>query len=136
MPQPAAAATGAGEDSVGIVANERGALIRVDLGSHYTLMMIDTGATMMTVTDSVAKQLIDANEATSGQNKTYVLANGQSSTTKSIVIATVQLGSHKLHNVAAAVVTDGALMLLPFPVLNLMGKFTIDTANSKLVFGS
>jgi hypothetical protein len=52
-----------------------------------------------------------------------------------IIIYRVTIGSHTLSNVEAGVAPSGADGLLPFPILNRVGKFTIDTAAGQLTFG-
>jgi predicted aspartyl protease len=47
----------------------------------------------------------------------------------------VRIGRHTLSNVTAGVGQGKSLNLLPFSVLDQMGKFTIDPNNNKLVFG-
>jgi hypothetical protein len=42
---------------------------------------------------------------------------------------------HTLHNVRATITPANAEMLLLFPVLNQIGRFTVDSANNKLIFG-
>jgi predicted aspartyl protease len=50
-------------------------------------------------------------------------------------IGTVTVGGHVLRDVRAGVSPDGAEMLLGLPLLNQIGRFTIDSANHKLIFG-
>jgi hypothetical protein len=52
-----------------------------------------------------------------------------------IIIHQIALGTHVATNVLAVINANDADMLLSLPALNQMGKFTIDTANSQLVFG-
>jgi predicted aspartyl protease len=47
----------------------------------------------------------------------------------------VTIGSHVLRDVRAGVAPDGTDMLLGLPVLNKIGRFTIDSVNHKLIFG-
>jgi clan AA aspartic protease (TIGR02281 family) len=98
-------------------------------------MQIDTGATAITISDSVAKALIAKGEAEPTTDGTYMMANGAKTVGKRVVIYDVRIGAHVLRDVTAVIVPDDAGMLLPFPVLNQVGRFTIDTNNSKLIFG-
>ena len=52
-----------------------------------------------------------------------------------IIIDTVTIGGHVLRDVPAGVTPDGADMVLGLPVLNQIGRFTIDSVNHKLIFG-
>jgi hypothetical protein len=40
-----------------------------------------------------------------------------------------------VNNVRMSVVPDGTEMLLGLPILNAIGRFTIDSANHQLTFG-
>jgi clan AA aspartic protease (TIGR02281 family) len=134
---PATVAARAGEDSVGIISNGRVAVVQVGLGDAAPAvpMLIDTGATEMSVTNTLADELLAKGDAEATSDGTYTLANGQTDQARRVVIHKVRVGPHVLNNMVAAVVPDSAAMLLPFPVLNLIGRFTIDTANNKLIFG-
>jgi predicted aspartyl protease len=98
-------------------------------------MLIDTGATEMLVTNTLADELVAKGDAEATSDETYILANGQTDQARRIVIHKMRIGPHVLNKIVAGVVPDSAAMLLPFPVLNLIGRFTIDTANNKLIFG-
>ena len=134
---PATVASRASEDSVGIVSNGRAAVVEVALGglASDVPMLIDTGATEMSVTNTLADELIIKGDAEATSDGTFILANGQTDQGRRIVIHTMRVGPHVLNDIVAVVVPDSAEMLLPFPVLNLIGRFTIDTANNKLIFG-
>lgn len=128
-------------DSVPLLSDERAALVMVGLGSQYVPMELDTGAEVMQVRQSFASRLIQRREAeqvvdADGQvvTRDFRMADGHTNSLRMLNIHTVTIGSHVLHDVSAAIVGDNAVMLLPFPVLNQIGKFTIDTANHKLTF--
>jgi predicted aspartyl protease len=57
------------------------------------------------------------------------LADGPQREQQSVIVDTVTIGSHVLHDVLAGVSPDGSPMLLGLPVLNKIGRFTIDGAN-------
>jgi predicted aspartyl protease len=98
-------------------------------------MVIDTGAEMMSVTNSVARSLYEKGEAeTNGDYMSFRMADGSARTQQIIIVKSLTIGSHILTNVPASVVADGASMLIPFPVLNRIGKFTIDATNGTLTF--
>jgi len=134
-PVASAAAPARGEDSVGIVNLGKAALAQVTLGAEPVVMQIDTGASDMLITESVAKTLTENGEADWSTDTTYQTADGHSAATRQVTIHDVRIGSHVLHNVVAFVAADNAYPLLPFSVLNQVGRFTIDTANNKLIFG-
>jgi gag-polyprotein putative aspartyl protease len=70
-----------------------------------------------------------------GEDVQSTIADGSTHTEASIVINSMTIGGHVLSNVPAAVVPNGAEMLLGFNVLNrVSGKFAINVANSTLDF--
>ncbi|HLX99661.1 MAG TPA: retroviral-like aspartic protease family protein [Roseiarcus sp.] len=135
---PATAATApsrAGEDSVGIVNLGKAVFAQVTLGDQPVLMQIDTGATTMLITQSTAEKLLSSGEADAGPDATYTMADGRTANARQVIIHEVRIGSHVLDNVIAGVGPDNAMTLLPFSVLNRVGRFTIDTTDNKLIFG-
>jgi predicted aspartyl protease len=63
------------------------------------------------------------------------MADGRKTPSRQFIIHEVRIGSHVLDNVVAGVGPDNAATLLPFSVLNRVGRFTIDTTDNKLIFG-
>jgi gag-polyprotein putative aspartyl protease len=125
-----------GPDVVGLVSNGRAAAVKVYFGDHSTVMMIDTGASSMSLTPEFANELVQAGLAHyTGQSVQVTLANGGQESEREIIVDRVTIGQHTLANVEATITGAGGVMLLPFPVLNQMGKFTIDTRNNLLTFG-
>jgi predicted aspartyl protease len=70
-----------------------------------------------------------------GPGVTVTMADGFEREEQTVIIDSVSIGSHVLHSVRGAVTPDGADMLLGRPLLNQIGRFTIDSANHKLIFG-
>jgi clan AA aspartic protease (TIGR02281 family) len=108
---------------------------QVTLGDQPVLMQIDTGATTMLITQGMAETLLSTGEADAGPDATYTMADGRTRNARQVIIHAVRIGSHVLDNVIAGVGPDNAMTLLPFSVLNRLGRFTIDTTNNKLIFG-
>jgi clan AA aspartic protease (TIGR02281 family) len=107
----------------------------VSLGSNFTFMLLDTGCTSMTVTETAAANLTTSKEAVFDLDEDITFANGATERHKTIRINEVAIGKHVLHDVRAAVTPDGADMLLGFGVLNqISSKFSIDTAEKRLTF--
>ena len=124
-----------GEDSVGIVNLGKAVFAQVTLGDQPVLMQIDTGATTMLITQSMAETLLSTGQADAGPDATYTMADGRKTPARQVIIHEVRIGSHVLDNVIAGVGPDNAMTLLPFSVLNRVGRFTIDTTDNKLIFG-
>ena len=112
-----------------------GAYVAVSIGSTAANMLVDTGATGMTVSESVANALIANGQATSAPSETMVLAGGGKQEFRTLTISAVTVGGHVVRNVHAGVTPDGADMLLGLGVLaQLTPKFAINVANSTLDF--
>lgn len=124
-------------DSVPITADGAHANVDVIIGEFdYRHFLIDTGADVMTVNPDVATSLIAGGYAVEAGAIPVKLADGSVSNERRILIDQIRIGRHTITNVAAAVnANNDGMNLLPFQVLNQMGKFTIDTANGKLIFG-
>jgi predicted aspartyl protease len=122
-------------DSVPIYSTDTRAEVDVSLGSLTARFVIDTGAQAMSLTNGLAKQLLSRGEARLGPSRNWCGYDGACSWHETIVIRRLSIGSHTITDVFAVVVGDGAPDLLPFPVLNRFGKFSIDTAAGELVFG-
>jgi Aspartyl protease len=105
------------------------------IGSISATMLIDTGASVASVNASVAQALLASGEAIEAGQGAVGLAGGQTVTEDCIIIRQIALGTHVATNVPAVINANDDDMLLSLPALNQMGKFTIDTANSQLVFG-
>jgi hypothetical protein len=105
------------------------------IGSISATMLIDTGASVASVNASVAQALLASGEAIEAGQGEVRLAGGRTETVDCIIIRQIALGTHVATNVRAVINANDDDMLLSLPALNQMGKFTIDTANSQLVFG-
>ena len=108
--------------------------VDVQLGSLTKRMLIDTGATDITVTKSVANDLLRRGDAVLGDPGAARDFEGWTHIENRIQILTLGVGSHTLRNILAGVIPDEGEMLLGFPVLNQVGRFTIDTKNRQLIF--
>jgi predicted aspartyl protease len=131
-----------GEDSVGIISDGVQAMTSVKLGAQTVMMTIDTGATHMMISSSVANRLVADNQADEGAMMNVVVADGRTVSERALVIHRVRIGRHVLLNVNATVAPDDGSSsnfgdgLLPFTVLNQVGRFAIDTTSNKLIFGA
>jgi gag-polyprotein putative aspartyl protease len=130
-PTPAPAAT---DDSVSIETSNGSTFAMVKLGVQVIRMMVDTGASVMSVPRTVANALVENGDAVRGGGYRLKQANGAIIRENGIIIHKVTVGSHVVRDVGAAVAPDNAYALLPLTVLNRIGKFTIDYANNKLSF--
>jgi clan AA aspartic protease (TIGR02281 family) len=135
-PAPATAASPSG-DYIQLYAadNGRALYVYIDIGPSMQRVLIDTGSTHLTVTESLAGRLLAQGNAHEGPGGTVTLADGSTHSGRNIIIDDVSIGAHVLHNIVAGVGPDNADMLLGMSLLNQIGRFTIDSANHKLIFG-
>jgi len=123
-------------DSVPIVVTDGAqAHVNVMLGSIAVTMLVDTGATIGSVDPLIAQNLITSGEASEAGTITVVLAGGRQVEVRRIVVNTLTIGAHRVNNVSMMVNDQSSPMLLPFTVLNQMGRVNIDLANRRLAFG-
>ena len=108
--------------------------VPVALSGYPVTMVVDTGATSMTVTETVANQLVDHGLASfTGNVVTVTLADNSTRNEREIIINVVTVGVHSANNVIAHVASDGSEMLLGHLVLaRLASKFGINVASSSL----
>lgn len=111
--------------------------VRVDvkLGSITKRMVIDTGATGLSVPGWIADRLLIRREAIRSESARFTLANGAKEIRSGIKVWSVSVGGHTLLDVYATVAPHEAEPLLGFPFLNHVGRFTIDTIAGLLIFG-
>jgi clan AA aspartic protease (TIGR02281 family) len=125
-------------EGVPIYFERGGSAVYVDviLGSQAAHMLIDTGATKPTVSESLAQELLSRGEAAEGPQARVQLADGSTIIARIIYVHTFKIGDKILRDIEAGVTPDGTDMLLGFPVLNQVGRFTIDTNTNRLIFGA
>ena len=124
----------ANADSVTLTTDGQSLHLEVGLGARTYSYMLDTGASDMTVTKSIADLLVLEGHAIRGESIPVVLADGSRHTEPTIVIDRVTVGSHTVENVVASVSSDNAMMLLGLSVLNRIGPFTVDAPHLTLTF--
>jgi hypothetical protein len=126
------------QDSVSIKVIDNSSFVDVYFGFETPLsMMIDTGASMMSLPQVAADLLVAAHKADwAGRSETFTMADGSTHEKRILIIHQIKIGSHTLTNVEAGVTpSNDTVPLLPFPVLAQIGKFTIDTNAGTLTFG-
>jgi clan AA aspartic protease (TIGR02281 family) len=131
--EPAAPPVMAQGDSVPFFMIHGAMHVQVNIGGILSDMMLDTGANVSSVTPAIADRLIAAGKATEMESVTVNLADGSNRTERMVKISSLTIGSHTRTEVAVTV-SDGE-MLLGLPVLNAIGRFTIDAGASQLIFG-
>lgn len=110
--------------------------VMVNLGSQSVDMLIDTGASLGSVTVSMAATLIASGEANWNADGYSILADGSRMAEKRVNVHHVTIGGRSIDNVLLSVVpNDNTVMLLGMQVLRTFGRFTIDTVNDRLILG-
>jgi hypothetical protein len=104
---------------------------KVRLGARVVTMHVDTGASIMSVSPEVARQLIADGDAYYTNKQTEIEISGGATHIASVLnIKRVTIGGRTVYDVEA--VADGS-MLLDLASLSSLG-FTIDLQNRRLVF--
>ena len=112
-----------------------GLFVYANLGGVPHNMQLDTGAGSSTVTLPVAEVLVARRQATVMPGFfRYGMADGHVSEHQKIIVHTVRIGRHVLHDVRMAVTDDGANLLLGLPELSAIGNFTVDQSRSQIRF--
>lgn len=133
---PVAPSTVTAQDSVSFtLTSNQQIMVSVGIGEWAVDMQLDTGANESSVGEDLAAKLIAAGIATAADNGNVRLADGSVINERRITINALKIGRHTVTNVTVGVVKDGVPMLLGLPVLNAIGKFTIDSAHQQLTFG-
>jgi clan AA aspartic protease (TIGR02281 family) len=132
--QQASTPSTANADSVPLQSDGQSLHLEVGLGARTYAYILDTGASDMTVTRSIADHLVLEGHAIRGESIPVVLADGSRHTEPTIVIDRVTVGTHTVENVVASVSSDNAMMLLGLSVLNRIGPFTVDAPHLTLTF--
>jgi hypothetical protein len=121
---------------VPLIADNAGLHIAVKLGPMTYSMIVDTGATFGSVSETIAESLIASGLADSGRGMTSVLADGSEHQVRTVVVHSIEIGGRTASNIEFGVESNNnAVMLFGMNALNQFGKFTIDVQNNRLVFG-
>jgi clan AA aspartic protease (TIGR02281 family) len=133
---PSAPAPAGGSDAVPFVLTGGAMHVTVMLGDSQIDMMVDTGANVSSVTPTVANALISTGQATELEPHRVQMADGTWVMERVISVKSLKLGSHDRTDVTMTVTTsDNGMSLLGLPVLNAIGKFTVDGGSNQLIFG-
>jgi clan AA aspartic protease (TIGR02281 family) len=109
---------------------------RLLLGSSTRVTaIVDTGATTVSIPESIANDLVGKGEAEFVDNATFTLADGRDIESHIVRIARMQVGNITLHNVLAGTAPNDAEVLLGMSALDKLGVMTVDKAHGRLLFG-
>jgi clan AA aspartic protease (TIGR02281 family) len=110
--------------------------VDVQMGSIRHQMVLDTGASAISLNSSTAEALVARGEAQWGQPITVSMADGREQSERTITINTVSIGGYTRQRVPAMVHNDdNGNELFGVAVLNSAGRFTIDAQSGRLMLG-
>jgi predicted aspartyl protease len=112
-----------------------GMYVYANLGGIPHNMLLDTGASMSSVTVPIANALLARKRATIVPGILWsTIANGSVIPNQLIIVHTMSIGRHVLRNVKMLAGDDGAAVLLGLSELSAIGSFTIDQAHNQIRF--
>ena len=116
------------------VEGDKRVFVTASLGLRQLRMLVDTGADAISIPEDIAEALIEdrAAEYTGGTVRVRI-ADGSVHEAR-VIKMWLHIGRHSLQ-VIGSVEPTGSDILLPFPVLNQLGRFTINTRRGLLIFG-
>ena len=113
-----------------------GHTIDVTLGtSTSATMLLDTGATIVSIPQDIVAQLISIGEAVVITQGHFTFADGTTSSKNIIDIGKFTIGGKTIYHVRASVNPVGTPLLLGTNVLNRFGKYSIESTNHQLILG-
>jgi gag-polyprotein putative aspartyl protease len=122
-------------DTVPLTMRGNAAYLMAVVGGERVEMLLDTGATEMTIHESLAERLVASGRAEIGPDGTMSLADGSTHPARHVIIHRLTVAGHTVTDVIAGIEPDGADMLLGVGVLRGMaGRAAVDFANSRLIF--
>jgi hypothetical protein len=131
-PAPVSAPAPTVDGGVPIIYAHGALTVNAMISGHSLTMLIDTGANVSSIPTALADRLIAEGRATEREGMNVTLADGSSVHARSLMVNSIVLGNHTVSNVIVTVSDAGSLLSLP--VLNAIGRFTIDSANGVLAF--
>jgi clan AA aspartic protease (TIGR02281 family) len=110
-------------DEVPIVDLRMGYNVKIGFGDVDRYFMIDSGASDVIINSKLEKVLLEAKEITAENYRgfsEYILADGSTIQCQMLMIDSLKIGNFTVHNVEAAIIPDGSLLLGQ----SLLKKFT------------
>jgi predicted aspartyl protease len=108
--------------------------LNVIVGGRSLTMVLDTGATHGSVPTSFGEKLLADGSAVEGPQTTVTLADNTTHKSRTIMVKSLTIGSHTVHDVRFGLEADDAEPLLGFGALSAFGKFSIDAERGVLTF--
>jgi hypothetical protein len=124
-------------DHVPVVIQDDQAIVPMHVGRLTFNALIDSGATSLSLPETGADGLIASGDAVEDGMVSVKHAGGEVLERRAIIVHSVTVGGHTVHEVHAVVEPDTSQPLIGFRVLRLMaasGKVAINFGNSSLDF--
>ncbi|WP_143310015.1 retropepsin-like aspartic protease [Chitinophaga vietnamensis] len=125
-----------GIDTVNIITVNAMTKLKVKIGSFVHVWLLDSGATDLLISDSLATQMMGQHLFTEKDflgNATYNMANGKQVNCKVYKINNVQIGKFTIDNIMLATSPDVQEYLLGKSFLNKFSRWTIDNRRELLI---
>jgi hypothetical protein len=123
-------------DTVNIITVNAMTKLKVKIGSFVYIWLLDSGATDLLISDSLATQMMEQHlfsEKDFLGNATYNVANGKEVNCKVYKINNVQIGKFTIDNIMLATSPDVQDYLLGKSFLNKFSRWTIDNRRELLI---
>ena len=132
-PAPTYAAPPTTSDDVPVLIGRNTIHAMVMVGGRSLGMLVDTGATNGSLPTEFADQLIRDGAATESEQEPFKMANGAIETGRTIIVNTVMIGNHTIHDIRFGVGGDAPLLGLN-ALEAVSGSFKIDHDHGVLSF--
>lgn len=129
---PSPVTSAGNDDTVPITMIHNSIHVVVTVGGRPLDMVLDTGANVSSIPPSLANNLIAAGRAEEGPSVPITLANGATENERTVFVDSLVIGRYARSKVLVSV-SDGD-PLLGLPILNAIGKFSIDAERGVLSF--
>lgn len=135
-PALAADVQGPDKDTVQIITVDAMTKLKVKLGPFVYIWMLDSGATDLLISDSLALKMMEKqifSEKDFLGTATYTIANGKTVDSKVYRVNNVQIGKYTLNNIMLSVAEGVDVFLLGKSFLNKFRRWTVDNQEELLI---
>ena len=129
-------AHGPDRDTIRIITVDAMTKVKVKIGPYIHLWLLDSGATDLLISDSLALKMIEKNVFSEKDllgHATYGIADGKTVDCKVYRVNNVQIGKYTLDNIMLSVAQGADIFLLGKSFLNKFRRWTIDNQQELLI---
>ncbi|SFO74671.1 gag-polyprotein putative aspartyl protease [Chitinophaga sp. YR627] len=127
---------GPDRDTVHVITVDAMTKLKVKLGPFTYIWLLDSGATDLLISDSLAVKMMEKNVFSAKDflgTGTYTIANGKTVDCKIYRVNNVQIGKYTLDNMMLSVAKDADVFLLGKSFLNKFRRWTVDNQEELLI---